>query len=259
MLASHIPADDIRGLPMEVVRSMFANLGDVAFYIKGPDLRFLCGNDTFYELCGVAGAEQLTGKMAGDFFAPVSQRCHDEADAAVIRTQTPSGESMQLTLRMRGEPVWLMCRRWPWIDEAGVCAGVVGVATVLEVATRQTAAQARVAAAIEHIQSTFHERYDVAQLAKLVGVSISQLERDFLALTALTPRCYIAKVRLETALELLRSDTPIVEIAQACGYSDQSAFTRRFRRATGTSPSQYRRGWALKAPSRAVSSAARGH
>jgi len=34
---------------------------------------------------------------------------------------------------------------------------------------------------------------------------------------------------------------PIVNVAHACGFADQSAFTRRFRATIGMSPSEYRR------------------
>jgi len=47
---------------------------------------------------------------------------------------------------------------------------------------------------------------------------------------------------LEAALQRLhQSDASIAAIASECGYSDQSAFTRRFRQTIGFSPSEYRR------------------
>lgn len=232
---------DIRALPLDIVRALFDRLGDVAFYVKSPDLRYVCGNDTMHELCGVESEDQFLGKAASDFFSPMSQRSDDAADALVLRTKQASAESVLLTLRLKGEPVWLARRRWPWLDERDECVGVIGLATRLDPPEKQSQAHVRLATAIEHIQTCFREPYDVVGLARRAGISVSQLERDFASLLGLTPRAYIAKVRLETAMDLLRGDGAIVEIAQACGYSDQSAFTRRFRRATGMSPSQYRR------------------
>jgi AraC-like DNA-binding protein len=40
---------------------------------------------------------------------------------------------------------------------------------------------------------------------------------------------------------LEREKMPIVEVALACGFSDQSAFTRQFKTTTGLTPSEYRR------------------
>ena len=76
--------------------------------------------------------------------------------------------------------------------------------------------------------------------ARRAGVSVSQLERDFMALFGVPPRRYLAKVRLDAALEMLLTDAPLADIAQACGYADQSAFGRRFQAALGMSPSRYR-------------------
>jgi AraC-like DNA-binding protein len=47
--------------------------------------------------------------------------------------------------------------------------------------------------------------------------------------------------RMARAINLLARDTPLAEIAAACGFADQSHFTREFRRAVGTTPANFRR------------------
>jgi AraC-like DNA-binding protein len=45
---------------------------------------------------------------------------------------------------------------------------------------------------------------------------------------------------------LTESDAPLVEVAAACGYSEQSAFTRQFKATVGMPPGVYRKefaGW----------------
>jgi AraC-like DNA-binding protein len=53
---------------------------------------------------------------------------------------------------------------------------------------------------------------------------------------------YIRKKRIEKAIELM-SDRSIslTEIAYLTGFSDQSHFTRIFKKFTGSNPSEYRR------------------
>ena len=52
----------------------------------------------------------------------------------------------------------------------------------------------------------------------------------------------IQKVRMDAAVErLLESDDSVATISMICGYSDQSAFTRKFRETVGLSPLEYRR------------------
>jgi len=227
-------------LPLAAVEAMFRGLSDVAFYVKDRELRFVAGNDTMREICGETPDTAFVGARSRDFFSNVTHRCHESADRAVLVSEAESAETLHLTVRLSGEAIWLRCRRWPWRDERSV-RGVVCVGHLLNTPERQTLAHVRVATAIDHIESRLGENYKVSDLADLVGVSVSQLDRDFAALLGVPPRAYITKVRLETAAELLQTDSPIVEIAHACGYSDQSAFTRHFRRAMGQSPSQYRR------------------
>jgi AraC-like DNA-binding protein len=53
---------------------------------------------------------------------------------------------------------------------------------------------------------------------------------------------YVRKIRIEKAIELLEtSDNSLAEIAYLTGFSDQSHFTRIFRKHTGKSPSQYKK------------------
>jgi AraC family transcriptional regulator len=60
------------------------------------------------------------------------------------------------------------------------------------------------------------------------------------------PYRYVGLLRLERAKTLLAlGRVGLAEIALACCFSSQSNFSRAFRRATGTSPLDYRRqsGW----------------
>ena len=53
---------------------------------------------------------------------------------------------------------------------------------------------------------------------------------------------YLMHVRLEQAKRLLEgSDIRIADVAAQVGYADQFYFSRLFKRATGITPSDYRR------------------
>jgi AraC-like DNA-binding protein len=95
--------------------------------------------------------------------------------------------------------------------------------------------------ALDYIDANFAARIEVADLARRVGLSVSQFERHFTDLFSISPSRYVRKVRFDAALEMLREGGAVADVAHACGYSDQSAFTRRFRAATGMSPLEYRR------------------
>ncbi len=57
----------------------------------------------------------------------------------------------------------------------------------------------------------------------------------------ITPHQYVIRRRIERAKQLLKqSDLRIVDIALACGFANQSHFSRHFRRIVGISPKEFR-------------------
>ncbi len=58
-----------------------------------------------------------------------------------------------------------------------------------------------------------------------------------------TPMQLVTEIRMKAAMELLSTTgEPIGTISQAVGYEDQNYFTKAFRRATGQTPSAWRKG-----------------
>ena len=82
----------------------------------------------------------------------------------------------------------------------------------------------------------------IAATAGSAGVHPVHLARAFRQYFRCTPGEYLRACRIEKARRLLvSSEAPLAELAQQLGFCDQSQFTHVFRRATGTSPAQYRR------------------
>jgi AraC-like DNA-binding protein len=80
---------------------------------------------------------------------------------------------------------------------------------------------------------------DVA--AETLGMRRRSLQRG-LAAEGISYTDLLSETRLRLAAEWLeRTDKPVVEIALDLGYADASNFTRAFRRATGVSPSMFRK------------------
>ncbi len=81
----------------------------------------------------------------------------------------------------------------------------------------------------------------VARLARGMHVSIRTLQRRLEA-RGLTWQALLDRTRTELALRYLADPSlSLPEVALLLGYSEQSAFTRAFRRATGATPSRVRR------------------
>lgn len=111
---------------------------------------------------------------------------------------------------------------------------------------RQLREDAGVAAAIALIKAKAHRPFGTAQLVEAVGIPRRTLERRFLASTGKTVHEYLVDYRLHLAKRMLRrSQGPINEVAQRCGYSALSAFTRMFMEREGCHPDYYRRSFGL--------------
>lgn len=82
----------------------------------------------------------------------------------------------------------------------------------------------------------------VAEIAHHIGVSQRTLQRLTAAALGVSPVRYLQQVRLERAIELLRSsDLSVTAIAHAVGYQDATTLGTLIRRQRGTTPAQLRR------------------
>jgi AraC-like DNA-binding protein len=82
---------------------------------------------------------------------------------------------------------------------------------------------------------------DLHTLARKLHLSPRTLQRR-LAEEGTSHQSLIDSVRREMALRLLESDVPIAEAAYLLGFSEASAFHRAFKRWTGQTPAEFRRG-----------------
>ena len=128
----------------------------------------------------------------------------------------------------------------PLRDAHGVIVGLAGISRDLAMPDKKHPVYRRVAAAARHIQDHFDPPLQLAELAGIAGLSVSQVERYFHKIFYLTPRQMLIQTRLGAASRMLAGDKSVTEIAIACGYHDHSAFTRQFKATIGLTPSDYR-------------------
>jgi AraC-like DNA-binding protein len=103
-------------------------------------------------------------------------------------------------------------------------------------------APAHEARAKEMLRSRMDGRISIAEVADACHLSRSHFARAFRETTGLTPIDWLQAQRIARARELLRgSDMPLAEVATACGFADQSHFTRVFSRVEGAPPGHWRR------------------
>ena len=81
----------------------------------------------------------------------------------------------------------------------------------------------------------------INESARLAGMSVSRMRDLFRQATGLSPKKYQLRTRLVRAGHLLcETDLPVGAIAEQAGFNSIFAFSRRFKKLMGVSPSEYR-------------------
>lgn len=84
--------------------------------------------------------------------------------------------------------------------------------------------------------------WTVEQLAEQCNTSRSVFAERFQLTIGMSPLRYVTEVRMRLASQWLTLErVPIEEVAQRLGYTSQAAFSRAFKRVTGTTPGLSRR------------------
>jgi transcriptional regulator GlxA family with amidase domain len=87
------------------------------------------------------------------------------------------------------------------------------------------------------------EPWTLASLARETAVSRSVLADRFTKLVGQPPMQYLTHWRMQAAADLLRQqDAKVSEVASEVGYDSEAAFSRAFKKATGTAPAAWRDG-----------------
>ncbi|MBE6546059.1 MAG: helix-turn-helix domain-containing protein [Ruminococcaceae bacterium] len=95
--------------------------------------------------------------------------------------------------------------------------------------------------AIGYIRAESHRDLSLDEVAMHVGLSKFYFAREFRRITGYTFVAYVNQIRCEKAKTLLAEDQMTVgEVARACGFANQSYFSRTFLRLVGELPSAYR-------------------
>lgn len=90
----------------------------------------------------------------------------------------------------------------------------------------------------------FHYDFQINSMAEHFRISPQHMRKIFKKHTGMSISDYIAQLKLEKAMQLLReSDMSINDIVLEIGNSDMSGFIRFFKKYTNQTPGQYRKKW----------------
>jgi AraC-like DNA-binding protein len=185
-------------------------------------------------------ARDVLGKTDYDF-SPAFLADQFRLDDEYVLT----GERIVNRVEMVGQPAgaaaWNVTNKIPLFDARGAVIGTAGITRKLDGVAQEIAPGFEFAPVLAYLRDHYHEPVTNRQLARLVHMSVRTFERKFLSRFHLTPQRYLKKLRLRMASRaLVYTRQSLTEVAIGCGFSDQSHFTREFRRYFGRTPREYR-------------------
>jgi AraC-like DNA-binding protein len=227
---------------LDLLEALFGPLTDNPFFVKNRELQYVAANDAMLQLCGVSNRRELLGRTAWQVY-PAQYAAHCETDDREILAGRSIVDRLEMIVVSQRAPRWLLFSQFPIHDKNGKVAGIAGVSRRIDLRRHDSASYARIAAGIRHIQKHVDEPLNLKRLCSVTNLSASQLERSFRSLLRASPRQYQQRARIEGARKLLAEGHAIAQVAHNCGFSEHSAFSRRFKECMGVTPTQYRKHW----------------
>ncbi|BCJ94343.1 hypothetical protein acsn021_19120 [Anaerocolumna cellulosilytica] len=93
-----------------------------------------------------------------------------------------------------------------------------------------------------YMKNHYLEVISIKTLADNLNISYSQLIRNFKKKTGQSPQEYLTGIKIESACDYLgKTNIPMKDIANSCGFYDEYHFSNLFKKHMGISPTKYRK------------------
>lgn len=210
------------------------------YCVKDLEGRYLAVNNAFVERTGRSSRRDVVGKLAADLFPGELAARYHQQDDGIREMRQPLRDEVELITEANGQVAWYLTTKQPvFEDDVLVAIAVVSIALGTPAAV---GSEHPLRPVVAHVREHLTEAMTVESLAELAGLPLRQFERLMRRTFGLPAKQYITQVRVTAATELLRAGTlPLAEIAQRCGWYDQSAFSKQFTRVVGLTPGEFRR------------------
>jgi PAS domain S-box-containing protein len=231
-------------VPIAALEQLFDQVPDIAFFLKDSQGRYVAVNHSLLARHGLSCKRDAVGKKPSDICSGDFGKLPSEQDNFVLHSGMPIIDHLEMQWEMPGRPVWCLTTKVPLKDDGGRAIGIVGFSRDIRTAVAPSVVPTTFAHALEQFERDLPSEASPSWLAKQAKMPNHRFARTMKLIFGITPTQYIAKSRLGKASSLLlQTEKSISDIAQICGYFDHSAFSRAFKKATGSSPIDFRRQW----------------
>jgi AraC-like DNA-binding protein len=227
----------------EPLRALFDYLPQHRFFIKSASGHFLAANALNLRQLGFASEADLLGSTDEHAHsASVARKCRQD-DMRIMRTQRPLINHLEM-LSPSDHSNW----QWGCTTKIAMKAdnesviGIMGVSYLAPTpASEVDEGVAMIGRLVAEIKKNHRQSLKVNDLARNVGMTPKRLNEHFQQNYRMSTQQFIIHERVQASVQtLLRTRTPLWEVALEHGFSDQSAFTRQFRQIMGQTPKEFR-------------------
>lgn len=220
--------------------SLFDFFDDTLFWIKDDRGRYLRVNRAFQVVFSLPSTKAVLGLTDFDLSPPWIAEAFISDDKRVLQGQRIVNR-IELINGFDRILRWYCTQKIPLRTKRGVIGATAGMAKLLPDLQAPAFPVPELAPALAALQDETYIDLTNADLARLVGLSVSAFERNFQKHFQSSPMQFHRKLRLaRVAAALVQTKNTIAEIAIRFGFSDQSHLTRQFKSVYGSTPNEWR-------------------
>jgi len=218
------------------IRVLMESVPDMRLVIKDLDSRYLYVNPCWLQENGLESLDNVIGKTANEVFPKWQATRYLREEKRVIE-EGHIYDYQEFLLNSDGEIERWRTVKAPWMDGDTIC-GYVNVGTRLGATDLENRSD-KIPKIVQTIAKQACQPINFDKLAQSVGISRRTLERRFKAQMDETPQEFRTKCRMIHAKKLLTEGKSAAVVSDACGFFDQSHFTKSFTQHTGSTPKKY--------------------
>jgi AraC-like DNA-binding protein len=215
-------------------------LPDVFFFVKDRQSRLMTANSAYCNRIGIRNPDDLTGRLDDEFYPPSLAKFYVEDDQKVFSSGQPLENRLELYFDELGKLDWFCTTKLPLFDKNGKIVGLIGIIRRSGQVSEFGGSES-IKSVISYIKKNLDEPLTLEELSEVARVSVRQLSRNIQDMFGESTHAFVLRMRVQAASEdLVSTDDSILDIALRCGFSDQSAFTKIFRKLMSLTPRQFR-------------------
>ena len=225
----------------ESFRAILNTAPTLCFNMKDMNGRIMALNRRNCEICNIKDERDALGLTSFDLFPTDYAKTYDDLDNEVRKTGRPVLNRITTFPADRSKNL-MISNLYPIFSANGHLIGTAHAYTVTSESSIDEIHFRKMRFVSDYIAGHLSEDLSIKRLAELTNLSVSAFKRIFNNVFGASPGGYVLNARINQARTLLEtSSTLLPDIAQECGFFDQSHFTRTFKKERGITPGEYRR------------------